>query len=138
MPKARVRPSLPFERSGVDYAGPINVRLTKTRGKGTMKGYVAIFICMATRAVDIEVVEDYSSEAFIAAFHRFTSRRCHCKELYSDQGTNFVGADAQLKQMIIASSFFIADYQVSRSRRNVMDLQSSRCAPFWRHLGGRS
>ena len=63
LPKTRARPSLPFERSGVNYAGPINVRLTKTRGKGTMKGYISIFICVATRAVHIEVVEDYSSEA---------------------------------------------------------------------------
>ena len=104
--KARVRPSLPFERAGVDYAGPINVRLSKTRGKGTMKGYIAIFVCMATRAVHIEVAEDYSSEAFIAALHRFTARRGFCKESYSDQGTNFVGADAQLKQMIIDISSY--------------------------------
>ena len=104
--KARVRPSPPFECSGVDYAGPINVRLTKTGGKGTMKGYIAIFICMATRAVHIELVEDYSSEAFIAAFYRFTTRRGHCKKLYSDQGTNFVDADAQLRHMVDASSSF--------------------------------
>ena len=63
-------PSPPFERAGVDYAGPINVRLSKTRGKGTLKGYIAILICMATRAIHIEVVEDYTSEAFIAVFHR--------------------------------------------------------------------
>ena len=49
LPKARVRPSLPFERAGVDCAGPINVRLSKTREKGTMKGYIAIFVCIATR-----------------------------------------------------------------------------------------
>ena len=79
LPKARVRHSSPFERSGVDYAGPIHLRLTKIRGKGTMKGYIATFIYMATRAVHIEVVEDYSSEAFIVAFHRFTARRGHCK-----------------------------------------------------------
>ena len=106
LPKARVRPTLPFERSGVDYADPINVRLTKTRGKGTMKGYIAIFICMTTRAVHTEVVEDYSSEAFIAHSHRFTARRRHCRELYSDQGTNSVGAVAQLRQMVDASSPF--------------------------------
>ena len=52
---------------------------------------------MATRAVHIEVVEDYTSEAFIAAFHRFTARRGFCKELFSDQGRNFVGADTLLK-----------------------------------------
>ena len=100
LPKARVRPSSPFECSGVDYAGPINLRLTKTRGKGTMKGYIVIFIYMATRAVHIELVEDYSSEAFIAASHRFTARRGQCKKLYSDQGTNFVRADTQLRQML--------------------------------------
>ena len=59
LPKARVRQTSPFKRSGVDYAGPIHLRLSKTRGKGTMKGYIAIFIYMATRAVQIEVVEDY-------------------------------------------------------------------------------
>ena len=101
-----MRPSLPFESAGVDYTGPINVRLSKTRGKGTIKGYIAIFVCMATRAVHLQVVEDYSSEAFIAAFHRFTARRGFCKELYSDQRTNCIGADAQLKQMIVASSSY--------------------------------
>ena len=85
LPQARVRPSSPFEPSGIDYTGPINNRLTKTRGKSTMKGYIAIFICMATRALHIEAVEDYSSEAIIAAFHRFTARTGFCKELYSDQ-----------------------------------------------------
>ena len=106
LPKARVCHSSTFERAGVDYAGPINLRLTKSRGKGTMKGYIAIFICMATRAVHIEVVEDYTSEAFIAAFHRFTARRGHCKALYSDQGTNFVGADSLLKQMVSSSASY--------------------------------
>ena len=61
LPKARVRQSSPFERSDVDYAGPIHLRLTNTRVKGTIKGYIAIFICIATRVVHIEVVEDYSS-----------------------------------------------------------------------------
>ena len=94
LPKVRVTPSSPFNRSGVDYAGPLKVRLSKTRGKGTTKGYIAVFICLATRAVHLEIVEDYSSEAFISAFHRFTSRRGHCSLLLSDQGTTFIGADA--------------------------------------------
>ena len=61
---------------------------------------------MATRAVHIEVVEDYTSKAFIAAFHRFTARQSFCKELFSDQGTNFVGANALLKQMVSSSSTY--------------------------------
>ena len=116
LPKARVRPSSPFECSGVDCTGPINVRLTKTRGKGTKKGYIAIFICMATRAVHIELVEDYSSKAFIAAFHRFIARKGDCKKLYSDQRTNLVGADAQLRQMVDASSSFSSQVVLSRKK----------------------
>ena len=61
---------------------------------------------MATRVVHIEVVEDYTSETFITAFYRFTARRGHYKELYSDHGTNFVGAHVQLREMVDASSSF--------------------------------
>ena len=39
LPKSRVTPSPAFQHAGVDYAGPFNVRLSKTRGKGTTKGY---------------------------------------------------------------------------------------------------
>ena len=81
LPKERVTPAYPFERAGVDFAGPFRLRLSKSRGKGTMKGYVAIFICLSTRAVHLEAVEDYSTEAFIAAFKRFTARRGHCSFL---------------------------------------------------------
>ena len=51
---------------------------------------------MSTCAVHIELVEDYTSEAFIGAFHLLTTRRGHCTELHSDQGTSFVEADACL------------------------------------------
>ena len=59
---------------------------------------------MATRAVHLEIVEDYSSEAFHGAFHRFTYRRSHCAELFSDKGTNFVGADRQAREILVRLS----------------------------------
>lgn len=64
-----------------------------------MKGYIAIFICLSTRAVHPELVEDCSSEAFIACFHRFGPRRGQSAELHSGQGTNFIGANAELKSL---------------------------------------
>ena len=99
LPEDRINPSAAFSVSGIDYSGPVKVRLAKTRGNVTQKGYIAIFVCFVTRAVHIEVVEDYSADAFIAAFHRFVSRRGHCSTLHSDQGTNFVGADSELTRM---------------------------------------
>ena len=77
----RVTPGPPFSETGVDYAGLISVRLSKSRGNHYLKGYISIFVCFSTRAVDIELVEDYSSKAFIDAFHRFTARTGHCAHL---------------------------------------------------------
>ncbi|XP_076660632.1 uncharacterized protein LOC143363987 [Halictus rubicundus] len=56
--------------SGIDYAGPIHVRTSRGRGKLTSKGYIAVFICLATRAVHLEAVSDGSTETFLAALRR--------------------------------------------------------------------
>ena len=100
LPSARVTACRPFHQSGVDYAGPIAVRTTKGRGYHSTKGYICLFICMATRAIHLEVVSDLTSEAFLAAFKRFVARRGHCAELWSDNGTNFVGANKELKNAL--------------------------------------
>ena len=124
LPLSRVTPEPPFTRARVDYAGPVAVRLSKTRGRGTLKEYVAIFVCMVTRAIHLEIVEDYSSEAFINAFHRFTLRRRHCSQLFSDNGTNFVGADRQLRDMFTESSEYY--------KQNVFSLAKS--STFWHFI----
>jgi len=54
--------------------------------------------------VHLEVVSDYTAEAFLAALRRFTSRHGLCRYMYSDCGTNFVGADAQLRSFFSASN----------------------------------
>ena len=88
-----------FPGSWSGYAGPIKVRLSKYRGPGTLKGYIAVFVCFATHAIHIEIVEDYSEESFVAAFHRVNARRGYCTDHYLDQGTTFVGADSELKAL---------------------------------------
>ncbi|KYM94040.1 hypothetical protein ALC62_15344 [Cyphomyrmex costatus] len=65
---------------------------------------IAIFVCFCSKAVHIEVVLDYTAEAFLAALRRFSSRRGLCSDIYSDCGTNFLGADRQLRQLLRASS----------------------------------
>lgn len=51
---------------------------------------------MAVKAVHLEPVTQLSTEAFLAAFERFISRRGFCRNVYSDCGTNFVGAGRYL------------------------------------------
>ena len=67
LPSTRVQYSRPFLTKGVDYSGPISVSLEPPRSKTITKGYIAIFVCFVTKAVQIEVVIILSTEAFLAA-----------------------------------------------------------------------
>ncbi|XP_060861782.1 uncharacterized protein LOC132938783 [Metopolophium dirhodum] len=95
LPKERVQCSRPFTYTGVDFAGPLIIR-SGIRGRSGTKAWVSIFVCFSTRAVHIEAVEDLTSKAFIAALRRFVARRGKPAELWSDNGTNFVGANKEL------------------------------------------
>lgn len=56
-------------------------------------------ICLATKAVHIELVNDLSTEGFLNALRRFVSRRGNIKEIYSDNATNFVGSNRELSEI---------------------------------------
>nr|XP_026492511.1 uncharacterized protein LOC113398129 [Vanessa tameamea]XP_026492512.1 uncharacterized protein LOC113398130 [Vanessa tameamea] len=99
LPSVRLKPERAFKSTGVDFTGFIKLRFAPGRGSKSYKGYICVFICMVTRAVHLEAVSNLSTEGFIAAFRRFVSRRGYCKDLYSDNGTNFVGADKELREM---------------------------------------
>ncbi|XP_066600009.1 uncharacterized protein [Prorops nasuta] len=89
---------LTFEHTGVDYAGPFIVKLHHGRNAKSIKCYVAVFVCLSTRAVHLELVSRLDTEAFLAALSRFISRRGKPAVMYSDNGLNFQGADAELKR----------------------------------------
>ncbi|XP_055633024.1 uncharacterized protein LOC129773443 [Toxorhynchites rutilus septentrionalis] len=99
LPAARVRVSRPFLHSGVDYFGPVYIRPGPRRQ--SHKAYVAVFICLCTKAVHLELVSDLTTDRFIQALRRFVARRGKCSNLYSDNGTNFVGARNKLKELLI-------------------------------------
>ncbi|XP_029176361.1 uncharacterized protein LOC114944557 [Nylanderia fulva] len=109
LPADRVRPARPFWTTGVDYAGPIKLRISKGRGCKGYKGYICLFICMVTRAVHLEAVSDLTSSSFLAAFRRFVARRGRCAYLTSDNGTNFRGAERELRDLFSAAADFYKD-----------------------------
>nr|CAI5840401.1 unnamed protein product [Callosobruchus analis] len=71
----------------------------KGRGAHLQKVYLAIFVCFCTKAIHIEIVTDLTTENFLAAFRRFISRRGIPSEVYTDNGSTFVGAHNQLKEL---------------------------------------
>jgi len=95
LPKQRVQHARPFTTTGVDFAGPLTIR-SGIRGRPGKMAWIAIFICFSTRAVHIEAVEDLTTNAFLAAFKRFISRRGKPNMVWSDNGTNFIGARKEL------------------------------------------
>ncbi|XP_062710230.1 uncharacterized protein LOC109425711 [Aedes albopictus] len=97
LPQARVTGCVrPFTHTGVDYFGPIQVK----RGRSLEKRWVALFTCLAIRAVHVELVHSLSTQSCIMAIRRFVSRRGSPDVFYSDNGTNFVGASNLLSKQI--------------------------------------
>lgn len=97
LPYVRLNVTRPFKHSGVDYAGPILIKASSLRSAATTKGYICLFVCMVTKAIHLEAVSDLTTNSFLAAFRRFVSRRGACTDIYSDCGTNFVGASKELQ-----------------------------------------
>lgn len=104
LPAKRVTPTRLFLNSGVDYAGPVWLKTAKGRGRKANKAFLVIFVCLSSRAVHLDVASDYSTDAFLAAFRRFVSRRGICQSVHSDCGTNFKSADKQLRALFSATS----------------------------------
>ena len=104
LPSVRVTPTPVFYYTGVDYAGPVYIRTTKGRGHKATKGYIALFVCMVTKAIHIEIVSDYTSTTFLAALRRFIARRSKPKVIFCDNGTTFKGAQSELRRLFDKTS----------------------------------
>ncbi|XP_058816773.1 uncharacterized protein LOC131680066 [Topomyia yanbarensis] len=98
LPGCRLEKAPAFLKVGVDFAGPIMIR-QGVRKSIPVKGYICVFICMVTKGIHLEAVENLSTVAFLAALQRFVSRRGVPEEIYSDNGTNFVGAKNELREL---------------------------------------
>lgn len=100
LPADRINPAPAFVKTGVDYAGPMEIKVHTLRRAKLVKAYLCIFVCFVTKAVHIEVACDLTSNTFIAALTRFVSRRGIPTDIYLDNATNFVGASNQLNKLI--------------------------------------
>ena len=97
LPEFRVSSGCPaFTCVGLDYAGPIFFKV----GRSLAKRYLCVFTCMATRAVHLEIAHSLDTQSCLQALQRFIGRRGSPRDVYSDNGSNFVGAARELKEAI--------------------------------------
>ncbi|XP_043642531.1 uncharacterized protein LOC122612775 [Drosophila teissieri] len=104
LPSARSTISRPFTHTGVDFAGPFDVKSYVGRACKITKGHVCVFVCFTTRAIHLEATSDLTTEKFLAAFSRFFARRGCPQHVYSDNGKTFVGASTSLSKDFIEAT----------------------------------
>ena len=61
--------------------------------------YIAVFVCLAIRAVHLEIISNLSTEALIATSKRFIASCGKRSTIFSDNASNFSGARTELKKL---------------------------------------
>ncbi|XP_024123270.2 uncharacterized protein LOC112143483 [Oryzias melastigma] len=97
LPQDRLVPDKPpFSNVGIDYFGPFDAKC----GRSTVKRYGVLFTCLTVRAIHIEVAHSLDTDSCINAIRRFIARRGQVSILRSDNGTNLVGAEKEMREAI--------------------------------------
>ena len=97
VPAVRLKPAPPFSSTMVDIFGPFSVR-GEVQKRTTGKAYGIIFTDMVMRAVHIEAAFGYDTSSFLLALTRFVSIRGYPSDIYSDPGSQLVGAERELQE----------------------------------------
>lgn len=118
LPAPRVNPSKCFEHCGIDFAGPLELRVSLRRKAPSEKGYIAVFVCYSTKAVHLELVSSMSTPAFLAAVRRMCSRRGIPSHIYCDNGSNFIGAKNELPRLLAKASEGQTEFIINALAKN--------------------
>ena len=95
LPSDRVTPSKPFTITGIDFAGPVNIKV----GRNEQKAYIALFTCATTRAIHLELCADMTTDTFLMALQRFSGRRSLPHTIYTDNAKTFHAANMELSAL---------------------------------------
>ena len=98
LPKTRLKLSPTFHTISLDLFGPLEIKDTvKQRNKKKVWG--VIFNCTITRALYIDLTEDYSTEAILQVIRRFVAIRGCPAEIQSDQGSQLIAAAKDIAEL---------------------------------------
>lgn len=116
LPKDRGEPARAFSKRGVDFASPVYVKSGLRRKAPTDKAYTCVWPCFVTKAEHVELVNDLTTEAFLNTLNRFFCGRGLCTDIYSDNVTNFAGANYRLREL---KGLFLSDAHIEQLQVNL-------------------
>ena len=101
LPVERSTPGKAFEVATLDLFGPLTLKDSVVRRGPRVKKkvYGVLFTCAASRAVQLDIAEDYSTQSILHCVRRLMAERGQVSILISDPGTQLRGADRELKEM---------------------------------------
>ena len=132
LPSDRMQEAPPFTYCAVDYFGPFYIKDKRKE----VKRYGSLFACLASRAVHIEVMDSLDTDSFIMALRCFISLRGNIRELCSDWGTNFVGAERELRAAVKEMNHEKVKEFLQNNGADYMFFKFKRNPPASRHIGG--
>ena len=98
LPLARLRPSPAWYVTSMDLFGPILIKDT-VKQRTRKKVWGVIFNCLASRAVHIDVSEDYGTDSILQVIRRFICVRKSPSEILSDQGSQLIAAAKDIAEL---------------------------------------
>ena len=88
----------PFTNCATDYGAPYLTM--QGRGRARTKRYLCLFVCLQTRCCHLEMATSLDTGSFMNAFTRMTARRGWPTIMASDNGSNFVAADREIRELV--------------------------------------
>ena len=78
----------------------LHYTLNQGRGRPRVKRYLCLFVCLQTHCCHLEMASSLETDAFLNALTRMVARKGWPKLMFSDNGTNYVGAAREIKELV--------------------------------------
>lgn len=89
---------------------------------------------MSTRAIHLETATSWTTDSFLNAYRRFIGRRGPVRQLRSDQGSNFIGANSELHKAIMMMDHAVVSRELTKTKCDWIQFKMN--VPNTIHIGG--
>ena len=112
LPEFRTEVSRPFQYAGIDFAGPLKCKISKTKEK---KAYVLIFTCATSKAVHLELTRTQTAEEFQKKLNTFITREMRSERIISDNAATSKATATWIKRIRKSEKLqdFLAQQEIS-------------------------